>query len=536
MLTLETSSQKPKLDEIKQSFKDTAFKSPDDVRRRYGDKPISLLRLIDSDMRFPLKIRNLMTMLWKREDMNGKPASRFIIKGPRGGGKSKFLGAFGFVDWYLKGRDIVDMGGSLEQAKGVYNYFAAHCFAQPAILSSLPKDPRIQRTVSDLGNYFKAVAASQKQVRGPHPHTLMIDEACETRDDLIESALPMVTASKNPLVVITSTFHKIFGKFQEMWDAADQIGYTRFSWDVLDVTMSFDPAIFKNEELLREIHDLAISQVGEDSFEARVAGRTGDPEGWFSIENVIQAWREKSSLDWFDVEFMGARPSAAGMVNKPEDVDACVFDLVGGVKWPDDYRHRQGLESVGGVDWGFSSMTAVVGLHAGRDQLKIQHHNKTYTGTRSKVIIEDIIKCIRTYGWKVVYCDSAGKFENADLKAAINAEFADSDYRCRVVEVVFGKEKVGMLGNYRAHFQRRLMRIPNLANFKLAVWQHKRYRYEAESDKPIKKDDHIPDATMCALFHWPLGKVSSSIGKENVENQRKGINSTITGGLMEKDF
>ncbi len=61
-----------------------------------------------------------------RQDQNGRPASRFIIKGPRGGGKSKMLGALGFVKWLLQSQSIVDMGGSLQQAQGVYNYFVNH--------------------------------------------------------------------------------------------------------------------------------------------------------------------------------------------------------------------------------------------------------------------------------------------------------------------------------------------------------------------------------------------------------------------------
>ena len=65
-----------------------------------------------------------------RQDEQGRPASRFIIKGPRGGGKSKILGALGFVQWFLQLLSIVDMGGSLQQAQGVYNYFVGHIYAQ----------------------------------------------------------------------------------------------------------------------------------------------------------------------------------------------------------------------------------------------------------------------------------------------------------------------------------------------------------------------------------------------------------------------
>jgi hypothetical protein len=82
------------------------------------------------------------------------------------------------------------MGGSLQQAQGVYNYFTGHIYAQPTIVSALPDEPPMKETKSDKGNYFKAVAASPKAVRGPHPDNLFIDEACETKDQLILDAIP----------------------------------------------------------------------------------------------------------------------------------------------------------------------------------------------------------------------------------------------------------------------------------------------------------------------------------------------------------
>lgn len=499
------------------------------------------MRLVDPTLKFPYKIRVLFALLWLRQDLKGKRATRFIIKGPRGGGKTKFMGAFGFVEWYLKMKDVVTMGGSATQAENVYNYFAAHCYAQESILESLADEPTMKKTLTDQGNYYKAIAASQKQVRGPHPHDLMIDEACEAKDELIESALPMVTSSKDPLVVMTSTFHKIFGKFQEVWDAADQLGYTRYSWDVFDVTQTFSPDVWKDPELRRDIHDLSIDQAGENSLEFRAKGRAGDDEGWFDVLNVIQTWREKNSLDWFDVELMGSRPSASGMVNKPEDVDACTFNVVEALKqdedvWPVEFAWMRGLEAVGGVDWGFSSMTATVGGHKARDGHIVNHYNKTYTATRSAVIIEDLVAAADKFGWKVIYADSSAKFENADLAAALAKHFERKSHKCILVEVVFSKEKAEMVGNYRTYFSRRMYHIPLLPRFKAAIWQHKRYRYQEGSDKPVKEDDHIPDATMCMLKHWPLGRMPSVLPSQNVLKTKRMGDDTITGGLMDEEF
>lgn len=492
-------------------------------------------------MRFPKKLRVIFACLWLQQDLKGNPATRFIIKGPRGGGKSVMLGALGFVKWYLQLRSIVDMGGSLQQAEGVYKYFSDHIYAQPSILDSLPDEPTMHYTETDQRNYFKAVAASSKQVRGPHPDNLFIDEACEAKDEIILSALPMVNTSPYQLIVLTSTFHKIFGLFQETWDRAEQLGYVRMSWDMFDVCRQFDPAIWDDPKLNREIPDF-------QQLKKRAAGRTGDPEGWVPIANIIQAWREKPSVDWFDVEYMGSRPSAAGMVNDPEDVDACVIDD------PADYEYREGAEVAGGIDWGFSGMTAWTPLMAHKDQQKVQLESRIYTQVGSDIIIEDIVADVLRYRIKNIYADGSHPFENEALRKAINKALRelpeDQQFRCTLHEVSFGSpvahldadgkkdksrrlgtEKEEMLGNYRAHFQRRLMRIPR--RFQEAIWQHKRYRYQEGSDKPLKEDDHIPDSTMLALRRWPLGKTVQRMPEETPKHRRA---STATEGLMDMTF
>lgn len=443
------------------------------------------------------------------------------------------IGAVGFARWLLKLKSIVAMGGSLVQSQNVYNYFSGHCYAHHAILEGLPKEPTMHKTESDKGNYFKAVAASPKQIRGPHPDDLMIDEACEAKDEIILSALPMVSSSPDPLVVLTSTFHKIFGLFQETWDKADELGYCRLSWDIFDVCFSFDATIWDDPQYNKSIPDFKM-------LKQRSEGRLGDHEGWVRIENIIQAWREKQTLDWFDVEYMGLRPSASGLVNKPEDVDACII--------PDlrNYKYIDGAVVIGGIDWGFSGMTAWTCLMAHTDEVKVQVENRNYSQIALDVIINDIVEDVVKYKIRFIYADSSGKFENVALQNALNKKFMHSStHKCTVIEVVFVKEKFGtagrdgatsMFGNYRAHFERHKLKIPKAHHE--AIWQHKRYRYQKNSDKPEKKDDHIPDSTMCALKHWPLGRVNTPIPKVNVDKkaQRTEKVSTITGGLMDEIF
>ncbi|MGH7960224.1 MAG: hypothetical protein ACRERD_00165 [Candidatus Binatia bacterium] len=406
--------------QAKEKFNSLVLNSPDLLRGLYGEKPITGLRVLDPSLKFPKKFRILFALIWKRA------SSRFIIKGPRGGGKSKSLGAIGFALWFFKHLNVVDMGGSLEQAKNVYNYFSNTCYENEGILKALPNEPLMQRTVSDQGNYFKAIPASPKAIRGPHPDVLLIDEAVEAKDEYITAALPMVNTSPHQLIVITSTFHKIFGIFQDIWDRAEELGYYRFSWDIFDVCLPFDPGIWDDPRLNREIPDL-------DELKQRAEGRTGDEEGWVPVENIIQAWREKSTLNWFDVEYMGLRPSAAGLVNDPEDVDACAINS----QEHPEYAYLDGAECIIGIDWGFSSMTAVVDLMAYTNGVKVQLENNNYTQVDLEIIIADIVEMVRLRQHRFIYADSAGKFEN---KALANA-LTKARLNCKVIEVVFSKER-----------------------------------------------------------------------------------------------
>ena len=433
------------ISQLKEAITDNPNK-PGQFRKLYKNKPIRLIKTFYPTILWPAKFRYIFAQIW-----TGKAGKKVIITGPRGGGKSVLLGALGFALWFLRNKSIVDMGGGLMQAKIVYGYFSNIVYSIKGALQYCKKDPLMENTESIDNNYFRALPASPKAVRGPHPDVLMADEACEAKDEIIADALPMVTSSPDPLTIITSTFHKIFGAFQEIWDQADELGYTRFSWDIFDVTKSFNPNIWNDEKLNRQIPDL-------HKLKKLAASRTGDPSGWVKIENIIDAWQGKRSIDWFLVEFMGTRPSASGLVNDPVDVEAAMFDDT----LEKQYNYVSDTEVVGGLDWGFSSMTSWCPMMSHKDGVKVAIKNRNYTQVASAIIIEDVVHDVGILGIKVIYADSAGKFENDDLQRELHTAFRlkKIQYRCKVVEVVFRQDKDEMIGNYRAYFQRRKIKIP----------------------------------------------------------------------------
>src|SRR5436853_4712631 len=276
MIPLTDSLTKPNISTVLVKAKRLQRQTSITTTLSYQTRPISLMRVIAPEIKWPKKLRLIFGDIWKGNLK--KELLRAIIKAPRGGGKSQIIATLGFCLWYLYDRQCIDMGGSLEQAKEVYKYFISYVEnEQIDIISGLPKDPTLQLTYNAHKKYFKCVTASPKQVRGPHPDVLLGDEVCETDDEIIRSALPMVSTSEHPLVVLTSTFHKIFGIFQEIWDSAPQLGYKRYSWDIFDVVRTFDPAIWNDENYKREIPDFdKLRQLSKDT---QGKYRFGDPEG-----------------------------------------------------------------------------------------------------------------------------------------------------------------------------------------------------------------------------------------------------------------
>lgn len=504
------------------------------LKTEYQEKPIQMHKTFPTrtPMKFPRKIKQAYAYLWE-----GKH-TRVIIKAPRGGGKSQLLGTVGFDLWYLRNRKVVTMGGSLVQAEIVYKYFQDYCDIDASIATSVvggSKGIKMGDTENVAGNIFSCVTASPKQVRGKHPDVLISDETCETSDELIDSALPMVNDSEHPLVVMASTFHKIFGRFAETWDNAEQMGYQRVEWDIFDVTKEFpadywENGVLKDGKLVRDIE-------GIDRLKKHAKGKTGDPEGWIRVENIVQAWREKPSENWFEVEYLGTRPSTEGLVLKPEDVDRAVFDS----EVDKRYNYIAGATSVIGIDWGFSTMTAVTELMGYSDQTVVLLDNKNYHQESSENIIKEIIEMVRAHGIRFIYADSAGKFENDALRNALARE----KLGCAVIEVVFSKEKfgtpgekggIGMIGNLRAHFEGGKFKLPK--KFRDAFYQLKNYRYQEGTDKPVKKNDHIPDSIMCALQHFVLGRYVRPIVVQTTStgDAPKVSDKPITAGTMKQRF
>ena len=179
-----------------------------------------------------------------------------------------------------------------------------------------------------------------------------------------------------------------------------------------------------------------------------------------------------------------------------------------------------GAETAGGIDWGFSGMTVWdVGM-AHKDNIVVELENRIWSQVRSGVIIEDIVEDVLAYRMKVIHADASHPFENADLRAAINkairsclsrSSSAAQSSRCRSAGPIqiAEQKKTATASRQEGHQQearhreggdaRQLPRATSSAassasqvRNKAAIWQHKRYRYQKNSDKPREGGRPLP--------------------------------------------
>jgi tRNA(Met) C34 N-acetyltransferase TmcA len=102
-----------------------------------------------------------------------------VWKASRGfGGKSFLLSLLGAVEAETLGAEITVLGGSGEQATRVQEYMGQW-------FTRLGYDSNKRETTLPNGGRTRALMASQKSIRGPHPQRLRIDEA----DDVALSLL-----------------------------------------------------------------------------------------------------------------------------------------------------------------------------------------------------------------------------------------------------------------------------------------------------------------------------------------------------------
>jgi hypothetical protein len=468
-----------------------------------------------------LSIHVIPPMLSFLSDLFFERTQQAILWKPRGGGGSLAAAILIWLMMVYRSKSFIDMAGSGEQAKRVYEYTTQFWFCVSGLAEALlAKDPLQSETALKNGVTLTCVPASEKAARGRHVPGFVADESCQEDPrvgKILQAAIQSVLSEPNFTIVLLSTFHVPFGFFQEAWDLAEERGYQKYRWDIYDCmqkcTVGMDQATesdpqglsyCQTECPLTEVvqdHDAEGQIVGEH-FEG-CNGRARNSEGYLSRDNVIKAKLLNRGTDVWEVEHECKRPKAAGIIYDPEKVQAAVTSLQG------QGRPTGTVRRAVGIDWGRFAV-AVLAERA-TDHVLVREA-KIFDSRPISDLVQNLVELRSRVGEFVVYGDAENAYGNLDCR---NAGF-------EVVPVPFNKFKDEGIENLNRYFEHGKIRIADQGDLQTVVRQLLRY-HRNEQGRIVKQDDHGPDALLCAMFHFPF-----------VDEFETALSQLLTGGDRER--
>lgn len=423
-----------------------------------------------------------------------------IVWKNRGGGGSLCAAILIWLTMVYQHKSWSDMAGSGEQAQNVYEYTKEfwECFEEAAGL--LEGEPLITRTKMKDGTRLKCVATSETQARGKHPPCLCGDESCQKdsrKDDILKAAMQAVFTHSDFVILFTSTFHHPVGFFQETWDSAIEKGFERYRWNVYQ-TMQRCTVDISCKDCPLTYREAVFDEDGE-VVNYQWAGCNGiarESRGFLSRASVLEA-KKTNDEETFQVEWECRRPKVRGPVYNPDSVDrayshGATFEIPP-YRWTHEEKEFRRKQAVG-LDWGVET-TAIIGPvirrkhpdHAWDDVVVLRE--KYFSNERVEAIIGYLIELREEFGALRILPDSSHGFENMEIEAA----------GFSVEEVFFNIAKDWGIKNLRKWFDKRKILIANeMIELRRCL---KAYRKD-EKGKPIKKDDHGPDALMCSMLEF----------------------------------
>lgn len=441
-----------------------------------------------------------------------KERLRLAVLGPRGGGKTKLTATIELIAYRFFGYDWQNVGGSLEQAKLCYQYVRDAHLAS-ADLAAFTLYTQTHDTRAKRGGSIKVSAASHTSVRGPHPvgpsggGGLTLDEAAIIPDDICDAARGQLTSANPSALIQLSTMGEAqVGRFWEVLEDPAGKGYELASFDIFDVAKRcpYDCATTcPAKEHFAQDYCVGEGATRQVVHAAYCGGRAHDVDGWVSVDEIAQHFRE-GTRDNFERELLGKAIAVTGHVYDPRLIDEA--RLVGKTLAKDKADHArrfQLLEKAVGIDWGFAGQTAVCYGARLRDAVLV-YRWEFFSHQRFSIVREHVLKTCFEERIESVYPDSANPSDNEEMsnEAERMAEQLGIDWCPRVFPIVFSKFKAYGIGEVRRRLEKKeVCFAPDFGGvrdpaFDAAMRFLKAYRND-EFGRPVKEDDHGPDALLC---------------------------------------
>lgn len=340
--------------------------SGSNLRQQFTDDPVALAERLGLRLpRKPVEVMIEMGIITERQaikqfgDEEGKlyPGIRdlvhdvctlavrsAVVVANRGGGKSNGVAYIETFLTFVKDFDALNLGGSELQADAVYSYIEGFVEASPEFTNMVKGEMLRSETNTNKGAWIRVLTASSKSVRSPHaggrrriPGThpaqyrdagglLVIDEEAEADPKIVNSAMPTINTARPSVSVRCSTFHNVSGTFADVVDHAEEMGYTKYKWDIFDVCEGCDcgpDGCESQESCFSQDHyeDYTDPDTGQTEkrllHKAYCGGRAKYADGWIPVAEIETLWKRiKRNHGTWEVEAMGSRPSTAGFVIK----------------------------------------------------------------------------------------------------------------------------------------------------------------------------------------------------------------------------
>lgn len=276
------------------------------------------------------------------------------------GGKSMLLAALALTEASTLGVGVNVLGGSADQSENVVRYTDAMMSGPqfPAVL--IPTSARGPQALTKArirltsGGLLRALAASTKATRGPHPVRLRIDEADELSETILNAALgqTMERDGVAAQTVISSTHHYPDGTFTEVLKRAAAGGWPVNRWcfresmqphgwlapsEVERKRGEVPAAMWDSEYDLQEpsVEGRAIdSDAVERAFDAELGTFEGDNGELITIEAPIDTVDYGTGTDWAKKRDWTIIVTFRVMSRDPLRVRCVAWQRLGRGPWP----------------------------------------------------------------------------------------------------------------------------------------------------------------------------------------------------------
>lgn len=200
-----------------------------------------------------------------------------IWKGSRGlAGKSYTLATLGLTEAVTLGAKVNILGGSAAQSLNVHEHMDGMWYSPNAPKHALVDKPTKFETKLKNKGHIRALMASSRSVRGPHPQRLRLDEIDEMELEILDAAMgmPMPTRAIRSNTVMSSTHQYPDQTMTAMLKRARDKGWPVREWchvenvNPIDGWLTQDVIDQKKAEVSKEMWRVEY-ELGEPSIEGR---------------------------------------------------------------------------------------------------------------------------------------------------------------------------------------------------------------------------------------------------------------------------